>query len=238
MNAKQEYLDLVAGARRRLDHDERLISILDGQDADIMHQFLMRLSAWGIQMTQPVEEWITRAGKACIVQGFHELGENLVKHAKNEAGHEGMFAQDLTYLVDRWNDTSDRKVTALDLLAAPVPASVKAYVAVHEAYIGTSPYVQLGIEYEVERMTPIVGPRLVQQCVQVLGPEIVKGLCFVQEHVAVDVGHTTFNERQLDRLLLQHPGAARPLGLAGAFALHSYVDFLGDCLDAAYGWWR
>jgi hypothetical protein len=71
--------------------------------------------------------------------------------------------------------------------------------------------------------------------VRVLGPEIVKGLSFVQEHVAVDVGHTTFNERQIARFMEAHPHTGFALGRAGATALDAYVDFLGDCLDAAAG---
>lgn len=229
------YLPLVAASRKRLHEDPRLRALLSpGIAPERLHWFLMQFSAWGIRMTEPVEGWIRRAGDRCTSMGYAELGKALVGHAKNEAGHEGMFLADLHYLVDTWNARYQPQVTAQEFLERPAVPSILRYIDVHEQGIGgDQPYVQIAIEYEVERMTPILGPPLVAQCIRVLGPEIVKGLSFVQEHVAVDVGHTTFNERQIARFMEAHPGTAALLGQAGALALHAYVDFLGDCLDAA-----
>jgi hypothetical protein len=229
------YVPLVATARKRLNEDPRLHTLLSpGIEPARLHWCLMQFSAWGIRITQPVEGWITRAGTRCNQLGYGDLGRALIAHAKNEAGHEGMFMSDLHYLVDSWNAKYESKVTAQQFLDAPSTASMTRYIDVHERGISSEqPYVQIAIELEVERMTPILGPPLVKQCVEVLGPEIVKGLSFVQEHVAVDVGHTTFNERQIARFMDAHPHTAVVLGTAGAIALEAYVDFLGDCLDAA-----
>jgi hypothetical protein len=229
------YLPLVAGSRARLDSDPRLRALLGPEIApDRLHWFLMQFSAWGIRVTTPVEGWIRRAGQRCIALGYAELGQALGGHAKNEAGHEGLFLRDLHYLVDRWNASHALQVTAEQFLEAPPVPAIQRYIDVHEDGIaGDEPYVQIAIELEVERMTPILGPPLVAQCKRVLGPEIVKGLSFVEEHVSVDVGHTNFNERQIARFMEANPHTASALGRAGAIALNAYVDFLGDCLDAA-----
>jgi hypothetical protein len=230
------YLPLVATARKRLEDDPRLRALFEPNiEPSRLHWCLMQFSAWGIKMTEPVEGWIRRAGERCRALGFEELGRALLGHAKNEAGHEGLFLSDLHYLAEAWNVRGLPPVTAAQFLDRPSVPSMERYIAVHEEGIGgDQPFVQIAIEYEVERMTPILGPRLVDQCVRVLGPEVVKGLSFVQEHVSVDVGHTTFNERQIARFMEAHPHTAAPLGLAGATALGAYVDFLGDCLDAAH----
>jgi hypothetical protein len=228
------YLPLVLDARARLTQDPRLQALLG---ADVpparLHWFLMQFSAWGIQMTEPVEGWIRRAGDRCQAMGHAELGRALCAHAKNEAGHEGMFMQDLEYLVARWNAGQGQPVTADQFLDRPQPRSVARYIDVHEQAIAGQAYAQIAIEYEVERMTPILGPPLVAQCVRVLGPDILQGLQFVREHVAVDVGHTTFNERQISRFMAAQPHTVPVLAHAGARALHAYVDFLGDCWDHA-----
>jgi hypothetical protein len=229
------YLPLVAAARARLMEDRRLGALLDPTlAADRLHWFLMQFSAWGVHMTKPVEGWIRRAGERCVALGYLELGRALIGHAKQEAGHEELFVEDLAYLVTTWNADHPTPVTAAQFRDNPPPAAVQRYLAVHEQGIaGPAPYVQIAIEYEVERMTPVLGPPLVAQCRAVLGPDIVKGLSFVAEHVEIDVGHTAFNERQLARFIAAHPDAALAMGQAGAIALEAYVDFLGDCLDAA-----
>jgi hypothetical protein len=229
------YLPLVATARKRLHEDPRLRALFDPAiDPARLHWFLMQFSAWGIQMTEPVEGWIRRAGQRCQELGHGDLGRALISHAKNEAGHEGLFMSDLRYLVDTWNARYQPQVTVEQFLERPGVPSMIRYIDVHERGIdGSEPYVQIAIEYEVERMTPILGPQLVEQCVRVLGPDIVKGLSFVEEHVSVDVGHTTFNERQIARFMDANPHTAPALARAGAIALEAYVDVLGDCLDAA-----
>jgi hypothetical protein len=228
------YLPLVLASRARLTEDPRLGALLGpAVPPDRLLWFLMQFSAWGIQMTEPVEGWIRRAGDRCVAMGHTELGRALSAHARNEAGHEGMFMQDLQYLVARWNAGPRPQVTSDQFLDRAQPRSVARYIDVHEQAIAGQAYAQIAIEYEVERMTPILGPPLVAQCVKVLGPDILQGLHFVQEHVAVDVGHTTFNERQISRFMAAHPHTVPVLAHAGARALHAYVDFLGDCWDQA-----
>jgi hypothetical protein len=51
--------------------------------------------------------------------------------------------------------------------------------------------------------------------------------------VAIDVGHTNFNARQLDGFLKERPDGLEPLVAAGTAALDTYAQFLGDCLGFA-----
>jgi hypothetical protein len=91
----------------------------------------------------------------------------------------------------------------------------------------------LAIEYEIERLSVTAGPLVLRQCAAVLGAEALAGLSFLQEHVAVDVGHTKFNEAQIERLLTSRPELAPALAKAGAAALEAYGLFFADCLAFA-----
>src|SRR6185369_11231877 len=108
------------------------------------------------------------------------------------------------------------------------------YRKLHEDIIASeSPFRQIAIEYEIERLSADYGQRFIGHCVRVLGSEILNGLSFVQEHAAIDIGHTKFNMNQLNRLLTRHPEFAEQLIGAGISALTAYDLFLSDCLAKA-----
>ena len=66
-------------------------------------------------MTQPVEEWIRRAGVKCQKIGLSSLGKALIKHARHEAGHHRFMIADLWTLVDAWNDSHKVKIDPVTL---------------------------------------------------------------------------------------------------------------------------
>ena len=82
-------------------------------------------------------------------------------------------------------------------------------------------------------MSIILGPKLVEQCLRVLGQQVVAGISFMTHHVELDVGHTHFNQNQIEKLLAVHPDYAEPMARAGSAALMAYVDFLNECLVMA-----
>jgi hypothetical protein len=77
------------------------------------------------------------------------------------------------------------------------------------------------------------GQPLIDQCRRLLGPGILDGLRFLQEHVVVDVGHTQFNQAQLAQLIEGHPGYVPALIEAGTRVLEAYGTFLNDCYRIA-----
>jgi hypothetical protein len=66
-----------------------------------------------------------------------------------------------------------------------------------------------------------------------LGRGALEGLSFLEEHVAVDAGHTKFNALELERLLDAHPTFLEPLVASGSEALECYGAFMDDCLTKA-----
>lgn len=225
----------VLKARSRLETDRGLRALLDPTiDPALLERFLIQYCSLGVRMTEPVEGWIRRAGERCIEIGLGDLGRTMLMHARHEAGHHLMMIEDTRYLVRRWNE---RRAPALDaerLLQQSLLAPTLRYVQLHESVIaGEMPFGQVAIEFEIEALSVRLGPRLMTQFQRVLGDDIVQGLSFIAEHVALDVGHTQLNERMMNRLLDARPGAARALGEVGSAALDTYLDFFNGCFETA-----
>jgi hypothetical protein len=234
---KTSYEPLVADARERFASSQALAEMLaPGVRPERLELFFIHFCAFGVQMTEPVDGWIRRAGARCTALGLTDLGRSLTAHAKHEAGHHLMMIADTRKLVASWNARRAFQLDANELLALSATNGVARYAALHEEVIaGDAPYGQLAIEYEIERLSVTSGPAVLGQCASVLGRESLAGLSFLEEHVAVDVGHTKFNELQLERLLADRPALAAGLGDAGTRALDAYATFLADCVAQADG---
>jgi hypothetical protein len=223
-------------ARARLDNDPGLRALLDPHvDPAILELYLIYFSSRGVKMTEPVERWIRRAGERCIELNLDlDLGRSLQMHARHEAGHQTMMIDDTRFLVDRWNAKRTPKLDADELLARPVTPTVQAYIELHEDTVnGMKPFAQTAIEYEIERMSTVFGPIILKHCKQVLGQDVITGLSFMEEHTAIDVGHTELNRKMLNRLLAARPEEAQTLGEIGALALETYNDFFVECIASA-----
>jgi hypothetical protein len=230
-----DYEAALAAPRETFLSQSGLAAMLaDDVEQDTLELFLIHFSAFGVGMTEPVDGWIRRAGERCISVGLPELGRSLVMHADHEAGHHLMMVDDTKQLAQSWNARHAHQIEASELLARPPTPAVRSYTELHERTImSDAPFGQLAIEYEIERLSVVHGPQLIGHCVQKLGRHVVAGLSFLEEHVAVDAGHTKFNAAALDRLLQQHPEFLESLVAAGSAALSTYAAFLQDCTAAA-----
>jgi N-acyl-L-homoserine lactone synthetase len=233
---RNEYEQRLTQARNHFAERKSLSMILDTRlEADLLHIFLVYFSALGVGMTEPVESWIKRAGERCHEIGLSEIGSALIRHAKQEAGHHRLMIDDAHILARNWNQR--RGVRPLDsqaLLSRSLPPAVMQYRSLHQRVIeGPAPFAQVAIEYEIEALSVRFGPALLGQCKRLLPKEALTGLSFLTEHVALDTGHTKFNERQLERLLDERPESLEDLIDAGVAALNAYGDFLDACLSAA-----
>ncbi len=233
--AVAEYDRLLTPARQRFDRHRSIEALFrHALEPVILERFLIYFSALGVGMTEPVEGWIRRAGRRCGDLGLSGLAKALAAHAGQEADHHLLMQADTHRLVDRWNEYHEPKLNAAALLAlAPTPGVI-GYRELHENTIaGPEPYGQLAIEYEIEMLSVTYGPALLQRCSDLSGAEILEGLSFLQDHVALDAGHTHFNRLQLSRLLDQRPDFLAALVTAGSAALDAYVMFLDDCFKLA-----
>jgi hypothetical protein len=82
------YEPAIRPARLRFARSPALTAFLEPDgDETFLALFLMHFSSLGVGLTQPVEDWLVRAGKRCQEAGLPELGRALLAHSKQEAGH-------------------------------------------------------------------------------------------------------------------------------------------------------
>jgi hypothetical protein len=176
--------------------------------------FLQKFCAYGVEMTEQVPDWITRAGEGCLSRGYQGLGEALIAHARHEEGHEVYMAADA------------RLLGAEALIGINTPG-VKAYIQLHEEVIALHPHAQIAVEYEIERLSVDYGALLMKNVRCVLGD---LDLSFIKTHTELDVAHAEFNHRQLVSFLSEHPDKLDDLVAAGEAALRAYGLYLDDCI--------
>ena len=209
----------------------RLLPLSDEKDPRVLGLFLVHFCSQGVGMTEPVPDWIRRAGENTRKRGFEELGKTLEDHAAHEDGHHELMREDTKSLVGWWNDSYGPTLRADAFLSLPWSGGVQAYRQLHEDYIGgETPYCQIAIEYEIEKVSVEYGSKVFGHVIQVVGPDVLKCLSFITEHVAVDVGHTNYNARALEKFLSRAPQALDSLVTAGAGALDAYARYLEDCM--------
>jgi hypothetical protein len=232
--AVKDYEQRVQRARS-LFQDSTIVKTLRTTDDEVLELFLINFCAFGVGMTEPVEGWVRRAGERCETIGLADLGRALKMHAKHEADDHLMMIEDTKSLTALWNERREgERLNAEELLARPIPAGVAQYQKLHEDIIASSaPYKQIAVEYEIEWLSVNYGPELMGRCGQKLGREVIAGLSFVRDHVAVDVELTTFNRRELGKFLAAHPDYLDGLVEGGTQAIGAYQKYLEDCLLAA-----
>ncbi|MCP3099570.1 hypothetical protein LZ198_11900 [Myxococcus sp. K15C18031901] len=235
---EQKYVPHVAAARERLKTSPALQKLLDPKaDPAFVEAFLIQYNSRGVFMTEPVDGWIRRAGEATVRAGMKEVGEKLITHAKHEEGHHLMMVEDAKGLVESWNSKNTEKLDASALLKQTPTQSMVDYRRIHEDTIaGPVPAAQVAIEYEIENLSVVFVPGLLEQAQRVCGEGVLRKMSFLKEHAELDVGHTALNEVMLNKLLEQvSDDKAEIIAKTGAEALDIYLRFLGDCIEQAQG---
>ena len=228
----QRYEPPLAPARRSFSEEPALLR-LRSEDCpdDVFRLFMIRYSAHGVRMTEQVSSWISRAGERCSELGRTELGRALRSHANSEAGHEKLMESDARTMCEEWNRTHTAHIDADELLEGTALYATRRYVQLHEDVIaGPRPYCQIAIEFEIERLSVVLGPGVVARCAALLTED---SYSFLAEHVELDKGHTAFNERQLEKLLEHDDADLVPLVEVGRQALDCYREYLAECVELA-----
>lgn len=230
-----QYEPVLSQVRKEIMQHPTLRTMLSNDiSPQVLQRFLIEYCARGVQITEPVESWIRRAGERCREVGLTATGDALIKHAVHEAGHQLMFIDDTRYLVSHWNQHYVPQLDADHLLEQGCTRGMREYIELHEQVIESSaPFGQVAIEYEIERLSVDLLPSLMQAFENKLGKDVMKGLSFLSEHAELDVGHTKLNRKMLNRLLVQRPEALAQLIDTGSRALRAYVQFFTDCLEIA-----
>ncbi|MCB0392568.1 MAG: hypothetical protein KDD58_14865, partial [Bdellovibrionales bacterium] len=194
-----KYNVLVNPSRAQFHLQPGINFFLTQSDKKQLHAFLLVWTAFSIKNTQPVEGWIRRAGEKCLHLGFEKIGQRLLDHSRQEADHDKMLVEDLEVLIHLWNKYYENQLSTDELLSKKIPKSTQDYIQLHEdVIIGSEPFRQVAIEFEIERISVNYGPRMLESVQYSLGQEFTNGLSFLAEHVELDVGHTAFNLKLME----------------------------------------
>ncbi|MFF3313596.1 hypothetical protein [Streptomyces sp. NPDC002952] len=230
----EQYEAELAGHRETFAADAA-VGLLTSPSCDerLFARWLLRYSVHGVAMTASVESWIAGAGERCAQLGHLVLGKALKAHSRAEAGHDRMMVDDARAIAARLNEQFAAGVDVDALLAEPPLASTHPYVELHEHVIaGPTPQAQMAIEYEIEQLSVSMGPLLLTNCERAFGSDP-RFYSFLAEHVELDVGHTAFNRRQLQKVFSESPQAFTAMTAAGSSALACYAAFMAECLRLA-----
>ena len=233
--ALQGYDELIGPARQRFATSRGIRGMVSpGTDARTMAAFLLHFSGLSVPITEPVESWIRRAGERCEALGWTAIGRALRGHSKAEAGHHQYHVDDFINLIRFWNARWTPHVDPDAIRAHGVTSGGERYSRVHEEVIaGSAPYCQFAIEYEIELLPVQYGQQFVDNCVRLLGAEILQCMSFATSHIEFDVGHTKFNAHFLGRMIAELPVRLDPLAKAGAAALDAFGEHLAECMMLA-----
>jgi len=234
-DALRDYDQLIGQARQRFATTKGIRAMVSQDtEARAMTAFLLHFSALSVPITEPVEGWIRRAGEQCDALGLTEIGRALRSHSKAEAGHHQYHIDDFVNLIHFWNTRWVPQVDPDAIRAHGVTSGGERYGQVHEETIASpTPYCQFAIEYEIERLPVQYGPRFVENCVRLLGAEVLQCMSFATSHIEFDVGHTKFNAHFLGRMIADSPDRLGPLVKAGAAALDAFGEHLAECMTLA-----
>ncbi|MGE4233484.1 MAG: hypothetical protein AB7F43_09165 [Bacteriovoracia bacterium] len=221
-------------AVKRDEVSTRLKKVISEKNPEVFLRLVIFYAAGGYHITKPVDRWIRTAGEACIHQGYKKLGEKLVRHAEHEAGHESMHAEDLNLVVDFYNKEFGQNLNAKDLLNTPFTEGIKNYISLHEETIsGAQPFVQIAIEYEIERLSISAGPVFLKTCFERFGLELLRNLKFITEHARLDAGHTIYNRDLICEFLGKSPSTLDAITLGGQKALEYFAQYVEDAYRLA-----
>ncbi len=197
-----------------------------------LHAFMLFWTAYSVSMTKQVENWIRSAGESCGQKGWRNIEQHLKRHAQHEKDHDQMLVEDLDVLVGLWNKNYQGNVSAQELLSMKIPPGTEEYIRLHEDVIkGQTPFCQIAIEFEIERLSVFSGPQMIENVVNTLGRDFEKGLSFLTHHVVLDQGHTQFNSKLIENCLGDDSTRLQPLIETGKKALAIYGQFLSDCAE-------
>lgn len=234
-SAIRDYEKLMLPARQRFTSSAGIQGMINPEtEAQTLAAFLLYFSALSVPITEPVEEWIRRAGQSCSALGLDKIARSLEKHSKAEAGHHQYHLDDFRNLASFWNVRWSPQIIPHGILAHESTKGGERYCRLHENNItGSTPYCQFAIEYEIELLPVQYGAKFVGNCVRLLGEEILTCMSFVTSHVEFDVGHTKFNSHFLGSLIFEDPSRLLPLATIGADALDAFSEHLTECWHLA-----
>jgi len=196
--------------------------------------FFIYYSGLGKAVTEPARNWINRSADRCGELGFRELGESLFSIGNHEAGRMPLMFKDIRTLVARWNGRFSPKLDAEEIVSSTNALGVRTYTQLREdVTISDMPFLQMAIEYEIERLSAEYGKQWIDQCSLKLVSDAPSPIDLENERKISGSNRTVLHQEQIESLIKSHPEYTSNLIETGEAALEAFDLFIGDCLIIA-----
>ncbi|GAA3092386.1 hypothetical protein [Streptosporangium carneum] len=235
MSAVMDRYDAALDAdRRRFAGDPAVEQVLSPScDGRLFARWTLRFNAHGVHMTHDVAHWISAMDERCCSLGTDGLDRALRAHSRAAAKHDRMMAADARATAAWWHERHGEPLDAGALLAAPPLTSAEFYAKLHENVLsGPAPFCWLAVEYEIGRLSAVVGPALLANCRRVFGAS---PACygFLAGRVEPAPARAALTRRRLETLMSPSPSVLDTMVKAGKTALAVYAAFAAECWDLA-----
>ena len=190
--------------------------------------FLVNQCALGTTMMTDNESCTQQAGLRCQQLGYPNIGETLINQAKHQAKHLQLITKDFHALINWLNQKYKLNINADKYLKKlTITPSVKKYCALNEVNAhNETPYCQMAINYEVERLSTVHGFTLVNLCILKLGPSALKQLSLIRHLTKHNPKQSQSSKHQMQQLLDKCPQALTKLVATANATLQAYAEFI------------
>ncbi len=186
-------------------------------------------------MVERAHHWLESFGNGLSQQGFPSLGEGLLKHAKEEVGHDRWHRADVETLVKMYNVRYGAHLEAGAVLKEGDSPCVEQYrVLNEETASGADVFLSLAVLYETEILTFELAPEFIGECVAECGFGILQGMKFLKGHLVSDADHIRDNVEQLSEFLARSPDALPSLVAAGKQTIDVYDSYFNQVCALAH----
>ena len=197
--------------------------------------FLMHHCVLGASLSAPLTEWVQQAADQCENTGYDDAAKALRQYAMTGFKRHELLQKDLFCLIDWLNRDSALVLDTKNFLNVTISEGVEKYHALHEqALSGQHAYVELAIQYEMERLIMIHGFTLIQLCMTRFGKSILRRLSAFRYQIKQNRERMFLLEQMLQRFLQQHPDCMSQMLQMGQETLATYSLYLLDCNRLAH----
>lgn len=205
----------------------------------MIYLVLLYFSSIGAKMVEKAEEWLTSWGDEFTRQGFREIGEDYIHHAKEEVGHDQWHKNDVKALAKMFEEKFGHKIDVQEILKKGNTPCVAHYTELSENTVSKEKvYLSLAELFETEIMALDLAPDFIAYCVAEAGFEVLKGLGFLKGHVAADVDHIEDNVIQMSAFLKERPETVDDLVSTGKETIEIYTAYFNELFDLAQGHYK
>lgn len=196
--------------------------------------FLLHHCVFSHLMSQPLNSWVCDASTRCQQLGFIDLSCDLKEYADIGFRRDKLLRADLDQLVLWFNKHYFWELNAESFLRENSCEGLMQYFSCHEqALSGDTPYTELAIQFELERLEMIHGYSLLQLCTAYFGKSILRHLSAFRHKMRLNHKRTTLLAQMMERFLAAHPDKLSSLHIAAIDTLQSYAQYLLDCHQLA-----